>query len=927
MNEMNTCRHSLARIHGNKPTFLPLLRQKSATSLRVALLALVLWLLLPLCTCTANAQGTLTNGWTHTGTISPVGDSDSWTFTASSGDTIVIRVGEISQVNSFTPRIRLQNPSAVQIALAQGAVAAEIVVTATNSGTFTVIVDDAFGTSATGTYRLTLAKSPGQVFVAPGDEGGPMTNGVMHTGTIDVGDLDVWTFNATNGDDIVVRLGEISDTNTFTPWIRLYSPDGKLLGSGLGAAVGEVEVTATNTGQFIVVVGDGNGSFSGSGLYRLTLAKTGDAVVVSAGDEGGPMTNGVMHLGTISTGDLDVWTFNANSGDAIVVRIGEITDTNTFTPWIRLYGPNGKLLDSGFGALAGEVEVTATNTGTFIIVASDGNGTRSGSGDYRLTLAKTGDPVVTSAGDNGGPMTNGVMHLGTISTGDLDLWTVNANSGDSIVVRIGKITDINTFTPWIRLYGPNGKLLDSGFGSLAGEVAVTATNSGTFIIVASDGNGTRSGSGDYRLTLVKTGDPILISAGDDGGPMTNGVMHLGIVLTGDLDPWTFNATSGDSIVVRIGKITDTNTFAPWIRLFGPNGKLLGSALGASAAEVAVTATNTGTFIVLATDGNGTISGSGDYRLTLVKTGEPVVISPADNGGPLTNGLMHLGTISTGDLDPWTFNAASGDAIILRIGEITDTNTFAPWIRLYGPDGKLLGSSLGALAAEVAVTATNSGTFLVLASDGNGAINGSGDYRLTLAKPNDPFFVSPGDEGGPLTGAGLYNGTISVGDLDLWSFTACAGDTLSVQMDESTAAGPLSPWIRLYGRDGTLLNSVLDASSALITRTALASGHYVIVLSDGNVGAGGSGDYTLTVNGLADAARLCTPAISGTNIVLSGIGGTPASNFVVFTHTNVATALSLWMPVLTNQFDHFGTFSVSNLYDSAIPKQFYRLQLP
>ena len=93
-------------------------------------------------------QGTLTNGWTHTGTIAPIGHSDSWTFSANAGDSIVIRVGEISQTNAFTPRIRLQNPSAVQMASAQNSLAAEIAVTATNTGTFTVIVDDAVGASS-----------------------------------------------------------------------------------------------------------------------------------------------------------------------------------------------------------------------------------------------------------------------------------------------------------------------------------------------------------------------------------------------------------------------------------------------------------------------------------------------------------------------------------------------------------------------------------------------------------------------------------------------------------------------------------------------------------------------------------------------------------------------------------------------------------
>src|SRR5882672_1568520 len=93
----------------------------------------------------AGAQGPIASGETLTGTISPVGDSDTWTFSANTGDAIVIRVGEITQSGSFTPRIRLFGPSAVLLATASGSVAAEIAVSAASSGTFTMIVDDAIG--------------------------------------------------------------------------------------------------------------------------------------------------------------------------------------------------------------------------------------------------------------------------------------------------------------------------------------------------------------------------------------------------------------------------------------------------------------------------------------------------------------------------------------------------------------------------------------------------------------------------------------------------------------------------------------------------------------------------------------------------------------------------------------------------------------
>jgi hypothetical protein len=756
------------------------------------------------------AQGALVNGAMNTGSISTNGDSDTWTFSATAGEGIVIRAGEISQVNSFTPRIRLLNPGAVQQGTASGAVAAEIAVTATNTGTFTVIVDDAVGTTASGTYRLTLAKTGDPVVVSPGDEGGPLTNGVQHAGTISTGDLDVWTFTASAGQTFVVRVGEITDTNTFTPWVRLYSPSGVLLGQGFGAVAGEVAATANSNGTYLVVVGDGNGALSGSGAYRLTLAKTGDPVVISAGDEGGPLTNGVQHRGTISTGDLDVWTFTASAGDRFLVRTGQITDTNTFTPWVRVYAPGGASLGTSFGASAAEVTAAATSNGTYLVVVGDGNGSLSGSGDYQLTLAKTGDPVVVSGGDEGGPMTNGVMHTGTIQVGDLDLWTFTANAGQGIVVRVGEITDATTtFTPWVRLYSPNGVLLGQGFGAVAGEATATAGTNGTYLVVVSDGNGGLNGAGAYRLTLAKTGDPVVVSAGDEGGPMTNGVQHSGTILTGDLDLWTFTASAGQAFVVRVGEITDTNTFTPWVRVYAPGGATVGSASGASAAEVSA--------------------------------------------------------------------AASG-----------------------------------------------SGTYLVVVGDGNGALSGSGNYRLTLAKTGDAAAVAAGDSGGAMNGAASYDGNIDVGDLDVLTFTACAGDPINLRMNELAAGSSLTPWIRLYGRDGTLLNSVSGAATATIVRTAPVGGSYTVVLGDGNGALSGSGAYRLTVNSLSGSLKLCDPIVSGTNAAITGVGGITNGGYILYTTTNVATALGLWTPVRTNQFDQFGVFVFTNVFSHTELQRYFIL---
>jgi hypothetical protein len=404
-------------------------------------------------------------------------------------------------------------------------------------------------------------------------------------------------------------------------------------------------------------------------------------------------------------------------------------------------------------------------------------------------------------------------------------------------------------------------------------------------------------------------------------------MHTGTVITGDLDLWTFNANSGDALIVRMGDITDTNTFTPWVRLYGPNGKLLGSGFGSSVGEVSVTATNSGTFLAVIADGNGALSGSGDYRLTLAKTDDPVIISTGDDGGPMTNGWMHTGLIVTGDLDLWTFSANSGDALIVRVGAITGTNTFTPWVRLYGPNGKLLGSGFGGVAGEATTTATNSGTFLVVIGDGNGALSGSGNYRLTLAKTGSLVLVSPGDEGGALTGASTYGGTIDPGDLDVYYFTACQGDGLVVRMDELVTGSSLSPWLRLYGRNGALLQSVAGVSSAQISVLATNPGVFLLVAADGSGGFSGSGTYQLTANNLSAGLKLCPPiVISGTNADVVAIGGDPGTTLVLSTQTNLAAPLSLWTPLVTNQFDAFGVFSYTNGFNRAERARFFDLHL-
>jgi hypothetical protein len=178
---------------------------------------------------------------------------------------------------------------------------------------------------------------------------------------------------------------------------------------------------------------------------------------------------------------------------------------------------------------------TAQEGGTFLVVVSDGYLAHSGdsygnTGTYRLNLATTASPVTTSAGDEGGDLVNGATQPGSIHLGDLDLWTFTASAGEGIVVRAGEMTDAGNFEPWVRLYSPSGTLLDSEAGDVASEVVATAQESGTFLVVVSDGYLAHSGdsygnTGTYRLHLAKAPGSFVVA--DQGGVRVPGAGTTG----------------------------------------------------------------------------------------------------------------------------------------------------------------------------------------------------------------------------------------------------------------------------------------------------------------------------------------------------------------------------------------------------------------
>ncbi|MBI3849791.1 MAG: hypothetical protein HY298_05805 [Verrucomicrobia bacterium] len=198
----------------------------AARRLKPAIRILFLLCLMLLCNSTARAQ--FASGGVYYGSISVPGETNTWTFLATNGEQIVLRWAQLSATNG-SGYMRVYAPDGTLLytpGLAGGV--REYAFTAATNGTFTVRVT--YGPTGTGTYQFHFVKLPGAFIIPPGDDGGELsgsggaTNGVIG----ELGDLDLWTFSATNEERIVLRLA----CGSMLPMARCCTRPDSLAGCG-----------------------------------------------------------------------------------------------------------------------------------------------------------------------------------------------------------------------------------------------------------------------------------------------------------------------------------------------------------------------------------------------------------------------------------------------------------------------------------------------------------------------------------------------------------------------------------------------------------------------------------------------------------------------------------------------------------------------
>ena len=446
-----------------------------------------------------------------------------------------------------------------------------------------------------------------------------------------------------------------------------------------------------------------------------------------------------------------------------------------------------------------------------------------------LTLAPPAMPLLADTGCST-TITFGETLLCTLGTpGEVASFNFSANGGDRIIVRMGRST--SGLNPHIQIQAPGGSTVCEAY-SYAAAVDTSACllpSIGAYTILASNYNSTVTGG--YGISLQRLNAPAGVSS------LSFGQTALAtIVAAGELDAYTFTASAGDTMLARMG--STAAGLSPHIRLFGPDGIKLCEAYNANYSGVDIAGCllpTDGAYTIVVNDYNG--ADTGNYGITIQRVNNPAGGIALAFG---TNSLAALG--AAGDLDTYTFAAASGDTVLMRMG--SSTFGLSPQIRLYGPDGvKVCEAYNNAVADTSGCIVPSSGSYTILANAHNSAQPGS--YGFALQRLNNPSGAVDLKYRWPTMG------TLAVaGGLATYTFSATANSSVAIQVSSPNTS--IYPFLRLYVPDGTQLCEAYGypRGVAISSCPLPTDGAYTLTVS--NYGGAATGDFSLFLRCLTDS---------------------------------------------------------------------------
>jgi hypothetical protein len=432
------------------------------------------------------------------------------------------------------------------------------------------------------------------------------------------------------------------------------------------------------------------------------------------------------------------------------------------------------------------------------------------------------------------------------------------------------------------------------------------------------GSGYQGYTGNYRLNLTLAtpvadaeGDTIATALATGLGTADGSYSHTARIGDGlnplrDVDLYQITVNAGQVVTANTSLPTGGTAFYTTLRLFDATGNQLFATSSYNSSHMDYQFATAGNYYVGISGfpdtfynpnvaGTGTNGGRGDYTLNLTlatptadSAGDTLSTAQATGFGPANGTFGVTAHIGDGlyplkDVDLYQFQASAGQGLIATPSQVTGGTFLTADLRLFDSTGTQLG--ITTVGSPLRYVFAASGTFYIGVSGySNGSydpnnptpggvpLGGRGDYHLDLSLVT-PNLDGVGDTIGTAlaTGLGPTAGTYTMAsarigdgfwgalDVDMYSFSATAGQRFSTSMAPVTSGGTplIYGYMRLFDSAGHELASGYSFN-AIQNYTFAADGTYFLGVSgygnfgyNPNVGGSGSfayytGDYSLTM---------------------------------------------------------------------------------
>ena len=415
----------------------------------------------------------------------------------------------------------------------------------------------------------------------------------------------------------------------------------------------------------------------------------------------------------------------------------------------------------------------------------------------------------------------GVVVTGSISSaGGVNVYTLNGNLDEFVNFTIVA----SGISPKFQLYAPSGILIASASNGYCsgGTLEMNSTilpTTGSFVLDVSDCSNTNTGS--YSLYAQSTNQPV----GAQNLPFAQ-VQSGTLTSSAQTNTYTFSANTND--VLDFTMVTTSGGISPKIRVYEPDGALLSAAnngycSGGTLELNSVTIPQAGIYTVLFADCSDT--NTGNYVIYTQRINNPF---GAEN---LPFAQVTTGAISSAaQSNTYTFSANQDD--VFDLTTVTTSGGVSPKIRIYDANGTLLtqawdGYCSGSTLEMNTVTLPFTGTYTLLFGDC--ADTNTGNYNIYMQRTNNPS----GAQNLPL--AQVTSGALSsAAQSNTYSFSANQNDVFD--FTTVTTSGGISPKIRIYDANGTLLTQAWNgycSGSTLEMNTVIFpfTGTYTLLFGD------------------------------------------------------------------------------------------------